>query len=75
MLSDKNRCYLFDSFSRTPQYLVPIFLKKLESKGIKVFQSDKTDKEQYGSTEVCGHLCCAWLSVIKDLGIRKALTI
>lgn len=71
----KTRCYLYDSFSRTPKYLVPIFLKKLEKKNIKVFESDTTDDEQYGKTEVCGALCCAWLSVVKQLGIRKALTI
>ena len=71
----KTRCYLYDSFSRTPKFLVPIFLKKLEKKKIKVFESDTSDKEQYGQTEVCGHLCMAWLSVIKDLGIRKAMTI
>ena len=71
----KTRCYLYDSFSRTPKFLVPIFLKKLEKKGIKVLESDTSDKEQYGQTEVCGHLCMAWLSVIKDLGIRKAMTI
>ena len=71
----ETRCYLYDSFSRTPKFLVPIFLKKLEKNKIKVFESDTSDKEQYGQTEVCGHLCMAWLSVIKDLGIRKAMTI
>ena len=71
----KTRCYLYDSFSRTPKFLVPIFLKKLEKNKIKVFESDTSDKEQYGQTEVCGHLCSAWLSVIKKIGIRKAMTI
>ena len=71
----KTRCYLYDSFSRTPKFLVPIFLKKLEKKGIKVFESDTSDSEQYGQTEVCGQLCMAWLSVIKKIGIRKAMTI
>ena len=71
----KTRCYLYDSFSRTPKFLVPIFLKKLEKNKIKVFESDTSDSEQYGQTEVCGQLCMAWLSVIKKIGIRKAMTI
>jgi len=71
----KTRCYLYDSFSRQPKNLLPHFIKKLDAKNIKVFQADKTDKEQYGDTEVCGQLCCAWLSVIKQLGIRKAMNI
>ncbi len=71
----KKCCYLYDSFSRTPKYLVPLFVKKLETKKIKIFQSDTNDDEQYGNTQVCGHLCSAWLSVVKDLGIRKAMSI
>jgi hypothetical protein len=73
-ITDK-RCYLYDSFSRTPKYLVPLFVKKLEAKNIKIFESDPKDKEQYGNTQVCGQLCCAWLCVVKELGIRKAMTI
>jgi hypothetical protein len=71
----KTRCYLYDSFSRTPKYLVPIFIKKLEAKNIKIYESDISDSEQYGNTEVCGQLCSAWLHVVKVLGIRKAMTI
>jgi hypothetical protein len=71
----KKRCYLYDSFSRTPKFLLPLFVAKLEKKGVKIFQSDINDKEQYGQSEVCGQLCLSWLSVIKDLGIKKAMTI
>jgi len=71
----KKSCYLYDSFSRTPKYLVPSFLEKLNKRGIKVYQSDKKDKEQYGNSEVCGVLVCSWLMVVKELGIRKAMTI
>ena len=71
----KKTVYLYDSFSRTPAYLVPLFVKKINKKGLKIVESDPTDKEQYGDTQVCGQLCCAWLLCVKELGIRKALTI
>lgn len=71
----KTRVYLYDSFARTPSFLLPLFVKKINNKGLKIVESDITDKEQYGHSEVCGQLCCAWLRVIKEQGIRKALTI
>ena len=71
----KTRCYIYDSFSRTLKYLMPAFLEKLKKHNIKVYLSDVTDKEQYGDTQICGVLCCAWLYVVKTLGIRKAMTI
>ena len=54
---------------------MPVFLEKLKKHNIKVYLSDVTDKEQYGDTQICGVLCCAWLYVVKTLGIRKAMTI
>lgn len=71
----KTRCYLYDSFSRTPKFLIPLFVKKLEAKNIKIFVSDTNDAEQYGNTEVCGQLCSAWLCCVRQLGIRKAMSI
>lgn len=71
----KTRCYIYDSFSRTLNYLISVLLEKLKKHNIKVYMSDVRDKEQYGNSEVCGALCCAWLYVVKTLGIRKAMTI
>lgn len=72
----KKTIYLYDSFSRTPTYLLPLFINKIKKKGLKIITTDKNDDEQYGNiSQICGQLCAAWLMVVKKLGIRKALTI
>jgi hypothetical protein len=71
----KSRCYIYDSFSRTLKYIMPAFLDKLNKHNVKVYMSDVRDQEQYGQSQICGVLCCAWLYCVKTLGIRKAMTI
>jgi len=67
--------YVFDSFARDPKKLLSYLTKNLRGKQIKVVSSDRSDTEQRGLSEVCGPLCIAWLSVVRDIGIRKAVRI
>jgi hypothetical protein len=62
--------YIYDSFARTAKRLLPVF-----TKGRMIIESDLTDAEQQGSSEVCGVLCLAWLKVAHNLGIRSALKV
>ena len=64
--------YIYDSFSRDPKKLLPHLLQHL--KNYKIVSSDK-DKEQRGSSELCGHASLAFLLVVQKLGIRSALKI
>ena len=63
--------YVYDSFGRRTQFILPIVFNKTKKKIV----DSKHDPEQFKYTELCGHLSMAWLCVVKDLGIRQALTI
>ena len=70
-----NKClYIYDSFGRHSERLLPILTNKLHRKNIH-FKDSRHDAEQYGDTQVCGQLSLAWLCVVKSMGIRKALKI
>ena len=69
----KKTAFFYDSFARDIKKLVPHLIKRL--KGFKIVSSDRRDKEQKDAEIICGHLSCAWISVAKDLGIRKAILI
>ena len=75
MYITKGAAYIYDSFARDHKSLLRHLTKRLASRKIKIYASDRSDKEQ-GITEIiCGHLSLAWLHVIKDLGIRRAILI
>jgi hypothetical protein len=63
--------YIYDSYARTAKRLLPVFTGKI----LKYIESDRSDAEQYGSTEICGPLTLAWLCCVHELGIRNALKI
>lgn len=69
--------HLFDSFARNGSHLMPKLAAGIRKKGAgrHFIESDRTDAEQRGASAVCGHLSLAWLSVVRDLGIRAALRI
>lgn len=68
-------CYIYDSYGRNSRTLLPHLLKKLKNLNVKWKDSDR-DMEQIGYTsEVCGHLCIAWLMVTKELGILSSMKI
>jgi len=64
--------YVFDSFARDPKTLVPHLTKRLTKAKRKIVSSDRTDKEQKDLEIICGHLSLAWLTVVKELGLKAA---
>ena len=63
--------YIYDSFGRHTTNLLPILNHKLNTKKVK----HHTELNKFGTTEICGQLCLAWLCVVKKYGIKKAMTI
>ena len=63
--------YIYDSYGRLTKNVLKIISKTTTKKIV----DSKHDPEQYGHTNICGHLAMSFLCVAHDLGIRKALTI
>jgi hypothetical protein len=76
----KNTMYIFDTFARKPEKLVPILVKRLKKQSLKIVSSDRSDTEQRATNRKelvvnCGHSCLSWLTCVQELGIRKAIQI
>jgi hypothetical protein len=70
IVKNGNTYYIYDSFARHAERLIPIF-----SKNKLIIESDKTDSEQRGKSEICGALCLSFIATAYELGIRNALKI
>ena len=70
----KTRLYIYDTFGRHTSFILPIVFEKAAKINKKIIEADH-DPEQYGYSEICGQLSMAFLCVVKDLGVKKALTI
>ena len=68
------KIHVYDSFGRSTKRLLKILTSQATSKNINIIES-KRDAEQFGSTEVCGHLSISWLLCVKRLGIKISLKI
>ena len=66
--------YIFDSFGRKSNKLLPMLYKNAKAYGKKVIDSDY-DVDQKISTSICGPLSLAWLLTVKYVGIKNALKI
>jgi hypothetical protein len=66
---------VYDSFARPTSELLKVLTKKAKQMKVRVVDSDRSDAEQRGSSEVCGVLSLAWLLCVKHYGIRAALKI
>ena len=66
--------YIYDSFGRSTQRLLPLLEQNMKEKKVHHFDSNYLP-EQFGKTQICGQLSLAWLCVVKQYGIKKALTI
>ena len=67
--------YVYDSFARDPEKILKHLTKKFKDKKINIISSDRSDAEQFSDSEICGQLSLAFLCVVKDLGIRRAILI
>ena len=65
--------YFYDSFARDAKKLVSVLVKRLKPR--RIVNSDRKDKEQKNAEIICGHLSLAWLTVIKESGVRAAMKI
>lgn len=61
--------YVFDSFGRDTDTLLPTLQKNLSKQGLKIVESDQ-DQDQKGDSAVCGHMAISWLLCAKKFGIR-----
>jgi hypothetical protein len=71
--------YVYDSFARDPDKILPILTKRLRLAKYKI-QADRKDKEQkafYKQNMVvtCGHACLSFLLCAHKHGIRAAMKI
>jgi hypothetical protein len=71
---DNKNIYVYDSFGRHTEHILPEFYKELIKSGYKVTDSEHTP-EQSNYQEDCGLRAIAWLLMVDLFGIKKALTI
>lgn len=69
-----NKCYVYDTFGRNVKRLLPILSEKLQKYKIIKIATDP-HPEQYGTTNVCGHLCIAFLFCVRKYGINRVVKI
>jgi hypothetical protein len=74
MRTTKSRAYVWDSYGRDPESLVPHLVAKIKLRGFKLGSTNTSPRmEQIGySSELCGVYSLAWLLVVRDLGIGQA---
>lgn len=63
--------YVYDSFGRPTKKLLKVLSKNATRKIV----DSEYDPEQFGNSQICGHLCLSWLHVVKTMGIKQALKI
>lgn len=66
--------YIFDSFGRDTNKILPILKKNLDKQGLKIIESDP-DQDQKGDSVVCGMLCIAFLLCCDKFGIVKTVKV
>jgi hypothetical protein len=66
--------YIWDSYGRDIEDIVPVLEKKLKGQRIRYQMSDR-DANQTKKQKNCGSRCFAWLSCVKEYGIRRAMKI
>ena len=66
--------YIWDSYGRKSQTLLPILVKQLKTRKYKFKDSDN-DTDQSRRSQICGQLCLSWMLTVKDLGIHNAMKV
>ena len=81
LIQNGNNIYVYDSFARSSQNLLKVLTKSIrlrspvKNRKIQVLDSDRSDSEQRGLSQICGHLCIAWLMCAQDFGVKSAMKI
>ena len=71
----KSKIYIYDSFARNLRRILHRLMKIIPSKYTVIECNQKSDPEQRGESEVCGHISISFLMCVRDFGIKKAITI
>jgi hypothetical protein len=76
----KKTAYIYDSFARDPEKIVPILTRRLKKQKLKIVSSDRSDAEQKSTNRgslvvTCAHACISWLTCVDKFGIRKSIKI
>lgn len=71
---DKNKIYIYDSFARKIDRLIPDFCKKMASNGFQLIQANQK-LDQGEKQEDCGLRSAVWLLCVCHDGINKAIHI
>lgn len=67
--------YFFDTYGRRTKKLLPVLFERITRAGKRIKDSDLHDKQQTDYSKICGALSMAWLLIVHQYGIRKALLI
>ncbi len=68
---ERNNVYVFDTFGRKINILMPDFVKRARTNGFNVYNANKKyEREQKEEQNDCGLRCLAWLILTHSKGIN-----
>lgn len=72
LLDSNNKIiYMYDSFARPSQKLLPYFYKTAKEKGYKLINVNKKS-DQHSKSQICGPISISWLASVEKYGIDTA---
>ena len=74
LVFEPKKCFVYDSFGRLTQNLLPILEKRLVDRHIITIDADHKP-EQFGNTEVCGQLSMSFLLCCDTYGVEKVIKV
>ncbi len=68
--------YVYDSFGRNANNIIPAFIQKMIDRGFKVYNTDLSDADQHGFTSVdCGHRSISALILHSKYGLKAYMAL
>lgn len=74
LVFEPKTCYVYDSFGRTTERLLPVLDKRFHAKNFVTIDSE-TKPEQYGDTQICGILSLSFLLCCDTYGVKKTIKV
>ena len=66
--------YVWDSYGRDSNKLLPVFIKQLKLRNIR-FKNSDPDEDQSRTSEICGQLCLAFMLTVDKIGVMNAMKV